>query len=369
MILLKKIIILFFYIIYGKIKKITRSNKSLNFKKKIVKINKNNFYNIYKHKNARLWTTSVHDTAIILNNEIVEESSFQLRYNKKNQISNSRISENIVFKEGTPKILKPVSSPLFSMLTGGAGKNNYFHWLFDVLPRLEILKKSGFKKKNIKFLVPALKFKYQIETLNNLNISIKNCYSSERYKHIFSKELISTDHPYVKKNNPSLSINNIPLWIIKWQRKNFFKKISNRKFLFNKIYISRSDSQTNNFRFILNENEVINFLKKKDFKILTLSSFKFIDQVKIFKNAKIIIGLHGAGLSNIIFCKPRTRIIEIQSKAGGDLYKNLSISCKLNYKRILVKSLDKNLIHQSGKYVVNISMLKNCLLSGPTTIN
>lgn len=331
MFLLKKIKILIFHILYGKIQKITRGYKNSNFQKEKIKINKNNFYNIYKHNNARLYTASVHDNAIILNNELVEESSFQLRYNKKLQIINSKTSDNIVLKEGTPKILRKVSSPIFSMLTG-AGKNNYFHWLFDVLPRLKILEESKFKTKNIFFLVPSLKFKYQVETLNILNISIKKCYSNEKFKHIFSKELISSDHPYLTKNNATKSINNIPIWIIKWLRKKFLKKLSNRKFLFDKIYISRSNSSNKNLRFILNENEIINFLKKEGFKILTLSNFKFIDQVKIFQSAKIIIGLHGAGLSNIIFCNPGTKLLEIQSTAGGNPIKNLSKTCKLNYK-------------------------------------
>ena len=34
-------------------------------------------------------------------------------------------------------------------------------------------------------------------------------------------------------------------------------------------------------------------------------------QVKTFFNAQKIIGLHGAGFANLIFCKPNTEILEI----------------------------------------------------------
>ena len=34
---------------------------------------------------------------------------------------------------------------MLSLLTGGAGNNNYWHWLFDVLPRIEL---SNLSKKS-----------------------------------------------------------------------------------------------------------------------------------------------------------------------------------------------------------------------------
>ena len=62
---------------------------------------------------------------------------------------------------------------VFSLLTGGAGNANYWHWLFDVLPRLKILK----SKMNISeidfFLFPDLKENFQRETLDFLDIPLK----------------------------------------------------------------------------------------------------------------------------------------------------------------------------------------------------
>ena len=52
-----------------------------------------------------------------------------------------RINENIVLKIGTPRIQKRIKGSVFSLLSGGAAKTNYFHWLFEILPKLEILNK------------------------------------------------------------------------------------------------------------------------------------------------------------------------------------------------------------------------------------
>ena len=47
------------------------------------------------------------------------------------------------------------------------------------------------------------------------------------------------------------------------------------------------------------------FWKKKGFKSIRLSDYSFFQQALIFNNAKSIIGLHGAGSSNILFAKKK----------------------------------------------------------------
>ena len=58
-------------------------------------------YKIFKIKNSRIYTDTITDTAFIVDNKIVEGPSFQHRNPK-----NAKITENIVFQKGTPKIKK-----------------------------------------------------------------------------------------------------------------------------------------------------------------------------------------------------------------------------------------------------------------------
>jgi hypothetical protein len=44
-----------------------------------------------------------------------------------------------------------------------------------------------------------------------------------------------------------------------------------------------------------------------------LENYSIDRQIRLFSNAKLVIGVHGAGMSNVVFCKPGTRIIEIKS--------------------------------------------------------
>ena len=47
----------------------------------------------------------------------------------------------ILFLKWNTKILKKTGSVL-SLLSGGGANKNYFHWLFDVLPRLSLLEEK-----------------------------------------------------------------------------------------------------------------------------------------------------------------------------------------------------------------------------------
>ena len=125
-------------LLHGRIKgKIGFKNNKRIDVKKVIK-NNNHEYNIYKIANARLYTDRIHDTAIILDNFIVEGPSYQLRIINKEPsgLDNDKVEKSIVFEKGTPRFKKKIKGNILSLLTGGAGNDNYWHWLFDVLPRI-----------------------------------------------------------------------------------------------------------------------------------------------------------------------------------------------------------------------------------------
>ena len=89
-----KIVSYFLYAkVYGKVEKSIKSDSDSRIEVKIINIEKDIKYKIYKISNGRLYTDRIHDTAVILDNKIVEGPSFQLRYDDL-QIYNSKIREN-----------------------------------------------------------------------------------------------------------------------------------------------------------------------------------------------------------------------------------------------------------------------------------
>ena len=259
---------------------------------------------------------------------------------------------------GTPNFLKKIDGSVFSLLCGGAGKNNYWHWIFDVLPKIGILEKLNLEKQPDFFLLPSLSRNYQKESLDSLGILSKKLLDGENFKHLTSNNILTVDHPNVFNNNASESITNMPMWIIDWLRKNFINDNNTDTQFFKKIYIDRNKEKNNQHRKIINSEEVSELLKSFGYESITLSEYTFQDQVKIFKNADNIVGLHGAGFANIVFSKPGTRLLEIQSLTAGNACANLAKKCKLRYQNIIEKNISPILKHQNSQLIVNLSNLK-----------
>ena len=351
---------LIFSFIYGKIKGVISFNNDKRFKILKSKFEDNIQYNVYRVENARLYTDRIQDTAIILDNKIVEGPSHQLR-----PVNNSNIKENIVFTKGTPRIKKKIKGKVLSLLTGGAGNDNYFHWVFDVLPRIKICQKILNINEIDYFLLPDHEKKYQKESLDKLKIPREKRLSSKTYRHILADEIIVTDHPYCLNNDADIEIENIPLWISKWLKESIITDNDNldKKNYPEKVYIDRSDSisNTKNLRSITNESNVKEILRQNGFEILALSNFSFEEQARIFYKAKLIIGLHGAGFANFCFCEPKTKVVELRSNSSGNVCENLAISNNLNYKSISCESIGVNYNNQFGHIKVPIEKLEETI--------
>jgi capsular polysaccharide biosynthesis protein len=78
-----------------------------------------------------------------------------------------------------------------------------------------------------------------------------------------------------------------------------------------RIYISRTLPSA---RVIANEEELLPGLLEIGFQICRLEEVPFEEQVRLFRNAEIVVGPHGAGFTNLIFSRPGTRVIEFLAK-------------------------------------------------------
>lgn len=352
----KSLVQAFFKLIHGKVE--VASTHEIEKKLIITKviIEKNN-YNIYKTTNCRLYTTSVHDQSVIVNNKLIKGPSFQLRVKKDDKLfarNNSVIDENIVLKIGTPRFIKKIKGKVFSLLSGGAAKTNYFHWLFEILPKFEMLQKIENINNIDFFLLPSTQMIHHHETLNLLNIDSKKFLDSNIYKHIFCNELYVADHPFRLSNNTVFDTQNIPAWIFNWVREKFLQHKSSKSFP-DKIFIERSES-ISYFRDIKNKEEVYQIFKENDFTFIKPENFGFKDQIKMFFSAKKIAGLHGAGFANICFCNPKTKIIEFKTSNTGMNSGNIALKNNLDYKGIICEAIDK--FGQQGKLIVPLEELK-----------
>lgn len=75
-----------------------------------------------------------------------------------------------------------------------------------------------------------------------------------------------------------------------------------------RIYIDRTGARR---RQVANEPAVIGALAAKGFVAVRLEDLPWAEQIDRFRRAKVIVAPHGAGLANLVFCEPGTRVIEL----------------------------------------------------------
>jgi len=343
------IVINYFKILYGKVeyKKNFRGDvqriyiKNSNIKKK---------YCLSILKNGRICTDSVEQVAYILDDKILDDLSYT-QINGK--LSSSK--RNFVIKKGTPYFLKRFKGNVLSLAQGASGDKNYFHWLFDILPKIIITQSVISLNKIDYFYMPDLQ-EFQKRTLSLLGIKNYKIINSKKYKHIEATKIFVPDHPWYYKGTIFKEVYSIPGWIIKWLRKSFIKvKKKNIKSL--KIFIDRSESEYSHCK-LINNNDIKKLLSKRGFKILQTGKLDFLSQVKLFHNAEFVIGPHGAAFSNLVFCRPKTKVIEIKPKKQPNNYKKISILNNLNYAQINLKISKPKYINEGDMYIYPKKLIK-----------
>jgi len=116
-------------------------------------------------------------------------------------------------------------------------------------------------------------------------------------------------------STPTYLHNSVSYDAIRFLRKNFLKLINNKdKYLYDKVYLSRSNLGPNSDRKILNEKEIEFFLKEQGFIIKYPENMTVMDQFKIFHYAKILISPFGSTWASIIFRKEKAKSLVLATK-------------------------------------------------------
>jgi capsular polysaccharide biosynthesis protein len=174
---------------------------------------------------------------------------------------------------------------------------NYFHWIFDTLPRLLMLEESGF---DIDRVVVPRRSRFQRESLDLLGLGPDRVIDTPG-EHIEAETLVVPTMPGLSGNPPR--------WACDFLRESFLADLGSETSR-RRIYVSRQKCGT---RMVLNEAELVNALRIDGFEVFYLEELSFADQVRLFAEAEIVVSAHGAGLSNLVFCPRGAGLVELFS--------------------------------------------------------
>jgi len=125
---------------------------------------------------------------------------------------------------------------------------------------------------------------------------------------------------------------------IQWVRDRILYNISPGSSNFpRRVYVSRADA---NHRQVVNKNDVISLLNQHEFESFEPGRLSFEDQVRLFANADVVIGPHGAGLTNIIYGSS-LKVLELMIKESGEHYFVLSNEHDYSYDYLICKPVSK----------------------------
>ena len=280
-------------------------------------------YYLAKVHGGRLYTNRVTNISVISQMQLVPSVSWQYLNGKVLPDTDNHLLDRRLLINRTPT---HVNGEVVSLLTGGGGNYNYYHWLFDCLPRLYIVKNFISTDSHTKYCIPEDTHPFQRETLEVLGIPVTSRISSNEYSHLRATLLLATSHP-----NPNPSA--IPAWIVRFLRESFLgiSSIADKSRF---VYVSRGDSV--NARRLLNEDSLCKVLESVGFGIFHLSELTFQDQVALFSQAKMVVGVHGAGLANLAFASSGAVVYEIFSdQYKPNMYERISLLVNIEYHRII----------------------------------
>jgi hypothetical protein len=224
----------------------------------------------------------------------------------------------------------PVDRETECFLLGGCP--NYSHWLLDYLPRLALCPVG------VPLLVNGPLAPFQVQSLNALGTRQDLLVPLEYPRAYAVKNLI---YPSIASSSITRPHSFQP-WVLEWLRKSFAHLLTDKPCA-RRIFISRAGLKDTHERRLINHDEIASIAERMDFEVVKPENMTFSDQVRLFSQAGVVCGPHGAGLANIIFLQKGRRVIELigprfNREAGSMVYLNLARHLNLQHSHMVGQS-------------------------------
>ena len=201
--------------------------------------------------------------------------------------------------------------------------NGYYHFVIEDLPRFfEVFRNQQFDQ-----VIIGSKSNYILETLNFLKIEnfVIKKYPVQCDELVFSEKNIGgifTKLDHIELKNFSMEI-----------------KPSNSNQI---LFIDRKNKQKGFLERGLKYADVItNLFQNFNTTRVYLEDLSLIEQISLFKSAKLVIGFHGAGLANIVWIDRSIKILEITEDRITSHFEHIASVCGHEYTMLKASELAK----------------------------
>lgn len=204
----------------------------------------------------------------------------------------------------------------------------YYHFLVEVFPRLlQAVKLAESKGVMLEIVVPRTVPKFISELCSSIRSKALTVNFVSTYRNYIVPRVVFIAYtpPY-----------EVTMASVHTTKSHFFPELAmvgqcantERKFC-RFLYLSR---RGNKRRAVKNEIELEQGLKKIGVEIILAETLTIEEQVRLFSSADALVGLHGAGLANMIWMPTKRKVVEIRlSDYVNTCFEDLSRVCRLNY--------------------------------------
>ena len=216
-----------------------------------------------------------------------------------------------------------------ALILAATGGESYYHWMIDVLPRIGLAKKNGFKLESFDhFVVNGITKPFQQETLQALGIPLEKCrVFGKRKKGYLCEEAVLPSMPGPMGLPPPE--------IVDFLRSSFPDGPKKGAEL---LFVGRGKGDR---RPLVEAEKIWAGLQKLGFTQIEPEKMSVAEQARAFRSARVVVGAHGAGLANLAFCHPGTQIIELFSPLYVNAcYRNLSLAAGILHGAVIGNGRD-----------------------------
>lgn len=224
--------------------------------------------------------------------------------------------------------------------------HNYFHWITESLTRLVCLREH-FKDYVVILPEELKKYPYIDYTLKILGYNFNYLDPDKKLK---ARNLVS-----FQRTAPSFNYHPIAINLLREKfRQNLGDPPATKK-----IYISRAKASK---RRIVNEDELFPFLEKENFEIHHFEDYSVEKQIKVMIEASHLVGIHGAGLTNMLYMRPGSKVFEFRFR--GDTTNNcfFSLASELDHSYFYTQNeFETPKIHLNSNMILDIKKTRTIL--------
>ncbi len=220
------------------------------------------------------------------------------------------------FRQIRPPVRLPGATAVVAVNLG----SRYCHWLLEELPRLLALRRTTatpgiIVNQNAPFIREA----YELGGFAG------PIWAVGRHTHFECEQLLIPELIGRAGYPTQLGVNLLTEFTAPWR--------GSASVCGDRLYISREKASR---RRVLNDTELWPQLEARGFRKLRLEELSWRDQINAFAHAREVVAPHGAGLANLVFCRPGTRVVEFFHRSYvNPCFGRLAELAKLDYTAVI----------------------------------